>query len=83
MNHLVDRNPHELRILSGYRYSSMYKSSETFPYNVDEEIKTAPENFDWRIEGGVTAVRGKLIKYISFFISWITKLMKNCAILIY
>ncbi|XKL65369.1 hypothetical protein PGB90_008789 [Kerria lacca] len=60
VNHLVDRNPHELRILSGYRYSSMYKSSETFPYNVDEEIKTAPENFDWRIEGGVTAVRDQL-----------------------
>lgn len=66
-NHLTDKNLEEIYTLNGYKYSSAnYFDDEPFPYNVEEEIKIAPENFDWRINGAVTPVKGKYIKFLWF-----------------
>lgn len=63
INHLADRTEDELKALRGRRYSNGYNGGQPFPYNAQEEVKSAPEQWDWRIYGAVTPVKGMLAAY--------------------
>lgn len=58
VNHLADKTDKELNAFYGKQYSGVYNGGKPFPYS--SIAKTAlPEQFDWRIFGAVTPVKGK------------------------
>lgn len=68
VNHLADRSDLELKALRGKRYTPGYNGGQAFPYNIESLTQlsaTLPDNFDWRIMGAVTPVKG----YNLFFLS--------------
>lgn len=60
MNHLADRSDLEMKALRGRVYSGPNNEGQPFPYkNID--IAAMPTQFDWRLYGAVTPVKGKKI----------------------
>jgi len=50
-----------LKALLGRQYTTPYNGGNAFPYDVREEITKMgdlPEEFDWRLYGAVTPVKG-------------------------
>lgn len=60
VNHLADRTPAELKVLRGKQHSSGYNGGQPFPYDIAMHANSLPEQFDWRIYGAVTPVKGLL-----------------------
>lgn len=58
MNHLADKNELELKALRGKKYSGEYNGGRPFPYKYINR-DSLPTQFDWRIFGAVTPVKGK------------------------
>lgn len=66
VNHLADKTELELKALRGRKYSGVYNGGAPFPYNHIDRAQL-PTDFDWRIYGAVTPVKGKCNYYaISF-----------------
>lgn len=58
VNHLADKTDKELKALYGKQYSGVYNGGNPFPYdNINKS--SLPEQFDWRIYGAVTPVKGE------------------------
>lgn len=64
VNHLADRTELEMKALRGRRYSGVYNGGSPFPYTHINKDKL-PTEFDWRIYGAVTPVKG--IVFLPFF----------------
>lgn len=61
VNHLADKNELELKVLRGKIYTGGYNGGAPFPYRhvpADE----LPSQFDWRILGAVSPVKGMFIR---------------------
>lgn len=62
VNHLADRTDLELRALRGKTYSGVYNGGKPFPYtNIDSS--SFPTQFDWRLYGAVTPVKGIILVF--------------------
>lgn len=61
VNHLADQSPEELRVLRGKLRSKGYNGGQPFPYDPNTLSDTLPEQFDWRIYGAVTPVKGRYL----------------------
>lgn len=62
VNHLADKTEEELRALRGYRSSSIQNNGgKPFPYDVDRLKADLPDQFDWRIYGGVSQVKDQSV----------------------
>lgn len=60
VNHLADRTPLELRALRGkQRSTTTYNGGLPFPYDANRMVADVPSEFDWRLYGAVTPVKGK------------------------
>lgn len=70
VNHLADKTDLELKALRGKKYSGVYNGGAPFPYkNIDRA--QLPTDFDWRIYGAVTPVKGKCVYCATAFNSLI------------
>ena len=58
INHLADKTDTELRVLRGKRRSTGYNGGSPFPYITEQLATILPEQFDWRLFGAVTPVKG-------------------------
>lgn len=61
VNHLADKTDMELKAIRGKQYTGVYNGGQPFPYSNFDKIQL-PAQFDWRIYGGVTPVKGKFPK---------------------
>lgn len=59
VNHLADKTEKELKALYGKQYSGEYNGGKPFPYKAINK-SSLPEQFDWRIYGAVTPVKGNI-----------------------
>lgn len=60
VNHLADSTPEELKVLRGKMHTPGYNGGQPFPYDLTKLSNSLPEQFDWRIYGAVTPVKGRL-----------------------
>lgn len=59
VNHLADRTELELKALRGkQKATTTYNGGLPFPYNAKEMLENVPPEFDWRLYGAVTPVKG-------------------------
>lgn len=57
VNHLADKSDLEIKAMRGRLYTGVPNGGLPFPYkNIKEEA--LPSQFDWRIYGAVTPVKG-------------------------
>lgn len=61
INHLADKTENELRALRGYRSSGVYNGGKSFPYDVSKFRNQLPEQYDWRLIGAVSPVKGNTL----------------------
>lgn len=57
VNHLADKTDLELKALRGRRYSGVYNGGGPFPYKHIDRAQL-PTDYDWRLYGAVTPVKG-------------------------
>lgn len=63
VNHLVDMSSEELKSMCGYRkINNNFNGGKAFPYNKNN-FTNLPAEFDWRIQGAVTAVKGNIFVF--------------------
>lgn len=60
VNHLADSTLEELKVLRGKMHTPGYNGGQPFPYDSAKLSNSLPEQFDWRIYGAVTPVKGRL-----------------------
>lgn len=67
VNHLADKTETELKALRGRTYSKEYNGGQPFPYT-SRESASLPDQWDWRLYGAVTPVKGKKLveKFLKF-----------------
>lgn len=62
VNHLADRSEIELKALRGKQYKEHGPTGGLpFPHDVEKEIKSVPDNIDWRLSGAVTPVKDQSV----------------------
>nr|AZG05361.1 digestive cysteine proteinase 1 [Matsumurasca onukii] len=59
-NHLADRTPEELKVLRGRKHTEGNNGGQPFPYD-STKFQNLPDNYDWRIYGGVTPVKDQSV----------------------
>lgn len=59
VNHLADRTELEMKALRGKQKSTTtYNGGSPFPYDSKKMVEGLPSEFDWRLYGAVTPVKG-------------------------
>lgn len=75
VNHLVDLSNEELKSMCGYKKSNNdFNGGKAFPYNKND-FTNLPADFDWRIQGAVTPVKGNI--FLFNFCKWLEKKNKK------
>lgn len=65
VNHLADKTEEELKARRGYKSSGIYNTGKPFPYDVPKYKDEIPDQYDWRLYGAVTPVKGGLFYSLS------------------
>lgn len=67
---MVDHTELELKALRGKQYSKGYNGGQLFPYNIEQEITSIPDNLDWRLYGAVTPVKGLYLIFLKKIVQY-------------